>query len=251
MYQLSLFFLILCWTSCNAQVNTRDAQGRKQGVWQKNFAGTAVLQYKGAFLNDKPIGKFIYNFESGQKKAELVHGLPGGNSSVLLFFESGQLLSDGFYKGEKKDSLWFNYAASGELMSAENYQLDQLHAKCIYYYKEGQLHEHKLQIQKEVIYASGKLEGTYKEYFLNGQLKLNGTYKQGERTGLWSEYYNTGQLKSKASYQQDLLHGWTNYYDKSGTQISKLMYRDGYVLSDKELAAFLARCKAQNIDPNQ
>lgn len=61
-----------------------------------------MLQYKGTFLNNKPVGKFIYNFESGQKKAELVHGLPGGNSSVLLFFENGQLLSDGFYKGEKK-----------------------------------------------------------------------------------------------------------------------------------------------------
>lgn len=86
----------------SAQVNKTDAQGRKQGPWQKNYPGTTVLQYKGTFLNDKPVGQFIYNFESGQKKAELVHGLPGGNSSVLLFFENGQLLSDGFYKGEKK-----------------------------------------------------------------------------------------------------------------------------------------------------
>jgi hypothetical protein len=29
------------------------------------------------------------------------------------------------------------------------------------------------------------------------------------------------------------------------------MYRDGYALNEKELKAFLERCKAQNLDPNQ
>jgi antitoxin component YwqK of YwqJK toxin-antitoxin module len=242
---------LYCISQLSAQVNQTDAQGRKQGPWQKNFPGTAVLQYKGTFLNDKPVGKFIYNFESGQKKAELVHGLPGGNSSVLLFFENGQLLSDGFYKGEKKDSLWYNYAATGELISAENYKLDQLHGKCVYYFKEGQYHEQKLQMQKVVYYVNGKRDGTFQEYFYNGKTKETGVYKQGERTGLWTEYYNTGQVMTKVHYQRDLLHGWMTFYDKAGSVKSKVMYRDGYALNEKELKAFLERCKAQNLDPNQ
>ena len=150
MKKLSFLFayFVLC-TALSAQLNKTDAQGKKQGPWQKNYPGTSVPQYKGSFLNDKPVGKFTYYFESGQKKAEMQHGLPGGVTSVLLYFENGEVLSDGFYKGEKKDSLWYNYAPSGELISAENYKLDQLHGKCVYYYKEGQYLEQKKQIHKK------------------------------------------------------------------------------------------------------
>lgn len=234
-----------------AQFNQTDAKGKKQGPWQKNYPGSTVLQYKGTFLNDKPVGKFVYFFENGQKKAELMHGLPGGNTAVLLFFENGQLLSDGFYKGEKKDSLWYNYAASGELVSAENYKLDQLHGKCVYYYKEGQYQEQKMQVQKVAYYLNGKLDGSYQEFFYNGKPKFVGAYKNGERFGLWTEYYNTGQVMAKVHYQRDMLHGWMQYYDKAGNLKSKVMYRDGYALDEKETKAFLERCKAQNLDPNQ
>lgn len=252
MKKLSFLFayFVLC-SALSAQLNKTDAQGKKQGPWQKNYPGTSVPQYKGSFLNDKPVGKFTYYFESGQKKAEMQHGLPGGVTSVLLYFENGQVLSDGFYKGEKKDSLWYNYAPSGELISAENYKLDQLHGKCVYYYKEGQYLEQKKQIHKKVNYANGKLDGMYQEYFYNGALKQQGVYKLGEKTGLWTEYYNTGTVMTMMHYQRDLLHGWVQYYDKAGNLQSKLMYRNGYALSDKETKAFLERCKAQNLDPNQ
>jgi antitoxin component YwqK of YwqJK toxin-antitoxin module len=247
----SLIILLVCCTHSFAQLNQTDAKGRKQGPWQKNYPGTSVLQYKGAFLNDKPVGTFIYNFESGQKKAELVHGLPGGCSSVLLFYENGQLLADGFYKGEKKDSLWYNYAQSGELISAVNYQLDVLHGKSVFYFSEGQLLEQKLQIQKVVNYTNGKLNGSYQENFYNGKPKLKGTYQNGMRMGLWTEFYNTGEVLSKVNYLNDLPHGWTTVYDKLGNIKKRVMYRDGYELTDKELKAFLERCKAKNLDPNQ
>jgi antitoxin component YwqK of YwqJK toxin-antitoxin module len=234
-----------------AQVNKTDAQGRKQGPWQKNYPGTAVLQYKGSFLNDKPVGKFVYFFENGAKKAELVHGLPGGTTSVLLYFENGQLLSDGFYKGEKKDSLWYNYAPTGELISAENYKQDLLHGKCTYYYKEGQFLEQKLQIQKVVQYTNGKLNGQFQEYFYNGKSKQVGQYVNGERSGLWTSYYESGQIMTRVYYKGDLQNGWSQFYDKSGNIKSKVMYRSGYALSEKETKIFLERCKAQNLDPNQ
>jgi hypothetical protein len=41
------------------------------------------------------------------------------------------------------------------------------------------------------------------------------------------------------------------YFDKLGNTKKRVMYRDGYALTDKELKAFLERCKAQNLDPNQ
>ncbi|MEY5001941.1 MAG: hypothetical protein RLZZ211_1977 [Bacteroidota bacterium] len=250
MKTLVLFLFLFGW-SVSAQINQTDAKGRKQGPWQKNYPGTAIPQYKGNFKDDKPIGKFIYNFESGVKKAELEHGLPGGNSSVLLFYESGQLLADGFYKGEKKDSLWYNYAPGGELMSAENYKLGQLQGKSVYYFQEGQITEQKLQIQKVVYYKNGKLDGAYVENFYNGKVKIKGSYQNGMKSGLWTEYYTSGEVFSKVNYLNDLPHGWSTVYDKSGIVKKRVMFRDGYELTDKELKEFLARCKAQNLDPNQ
>jgi antitoxin component YwqK of YwqJK toxin-antitoxin module len=247
----SLILLLICCTYSFAQLNQTDAKGRKQGPWQKTYPGTSVLQYKGTFLNDKPVGTFVYNFESGVKQAELVHGLPGGCTSALLFYENGQLLADGFYKGEKKDSLWYNYAQNGELISAVNYQLDVLNGKSVFYFSEGQLLEQKLQIQKVVYYTNGKLNGAYQENFYNGKAKLKGTYQDGMRMGMWTEYYNTGEVLSKVNYLNDLPHGWTTIYDKLGNIKKRVMYRDGYELTEKELKAFLERCKAKNLDPNQ
>jgi antitoxin component YwqK of YwqJK toxin-antitoxin module len=252
MKNYGLLFILFVWSASSvAQLNQKDAQGRKQGPWQKSYPGSSVLQYKGSFKDDKPTGKFLYNFENGQKMAEIEHGLPGGNSSVFLYYENGQLLSDGFYKGEKKDSLWYNYAQNGELISAENYKLGVLHGKSVYYFSEGQLLEQKLQIQKVVYYTNGQLNGSYQENFYNGKPKMKGTYQNGLRMGLWTAYYNTGEVLSKVHYLNDLPHGWTTVYDKLGNIKKRVMYRDGYELTDKELKAFLGRCKAKNLDPNQ
>ncbi len=248
---LFFVYLLVLGSGVFAQLNQTDAKGRKQGPWQKNYPGTTIPQYKGTFKDDQPIGKFIYNFENGQKMAEIEHGLPGGNSSVFLFYENGQLLADGFYKGELKDSLWYNYAATGELVSAENYKLGQLQGKSVYYFQQGQLYEQKLQTQKIVYYKNGKLDGAYTELHYNGKPKLKGSYLNGEKTGQWTEYHSNGVVFAKISYLHDLPHGWTTIYDQSGLVKKRTMYRDGFALTDKELKEFLARCKAQNIDPNQ
>jgi antitoxin component YwqK of YwqJK toxin-antitoxin module len=102
-----------------------------------------------------------------------------------------------------------------------------------------------------VYYTNGKLNGAYQENFYNGKPKLKGTYQNGVRMGLWTEFYNTGEVLSKVNYLNDLPHGWTTVYDKLGNIKKRVMYRDGYELTDKELKAFLERCKAKNLDPNQ
>jgi antitoxin component YwqK of YwqJK toxin-antitoxin module len=159
------------------------------------------------------------------------------------------VLSDGFYKQEKKDSLWFNYAQSGELMSAENYKNDLLNGKALYYYKEGQVLEHKLQVERRVQYLDGKLHGKYQSYFYNGKLKQEGSYERGLKQGLWSEYNSKGVLIGTMKYVNDFLHGWVITYDEAGQVLNKTLYLDGQKLSEKELTIYLSNCKARNIKP--
>lgn len=247
-YVFFLMFSVFLF-GLQAQMNQTDAKGKKQGPWQKTYPNSSVLIYQGSFKDDRPIGVFNYYFPDGALKAKIEHGLPGGKSAVQLYFDNGQVLSDGFYKQEKKDSLWFNYAQSGELMSAENYKNDLLNGKALYYYKEGQVLEHKLQVERRVQYLDGKLHGKYQSYFYNGKLKQEGSYERGLKQGLWSEYNSKGVLIGTMKYVNDFLHGWVITYDEAGQVLNKTLYLDGQKLSEKELTIYLSNCKARNIKP--
>jgi len=247
----SWFMLLLASTNFYAQVNQVDGKGKKQGPWNKTYPNSSVLIYEGQFKDDQPIGVFTYYFSSGAKKAIIQHGLPGGKSAVQMFFENGQLLSDGFYVKEKKDSLWLNYAQSGEIVSAESYLNNVLHGKSVYYYKEGQLLENKLQVERRVNFLDGKQHGLYQTYFYNGKLKQEGHFVNGKKQGKWSEYSINGQLFAQMNYKDDFLHGWVSAFDQKGQLKRKAFYLRGEELSEKELKAYMERCKAQNIDPEQ
>lgn len=246
-----LFFLTFIGFSLFAQLNQTDAKGRKQGAWQKTYPNNSALLYKGTFKDDKPVGTFEYYFPNGEKKAVITHGLPGGVSSVLLYFENGQLLSDGFYRAEKKDSLWYNYSAEGELISTENYKNDQLEGKSTYYYKEGQVYEHKLQIEHRAVYQNGVLNGKYQSYFYNGKLKSEGQYLKGDKSGEWIEYTSGGLLLVRSHYKLGQLHGWVQTYDKLGQPLRKTAYLNGVELTEKQTSAYLEQCKAKNKQPFQ
>jgi len=56
------------------------------------------------------------------------------------------------------------------------------------YYENGQL-------KMEANYKDGKLEGVAKFYYESGQLELEGNYKNDKREGINKEYYECGQLK--------------------------------------------------------
>ena len=244
-------FITLFSLSATAQVNQTDAKGKKQGPWRKTYPNSSVLVYDGNFKDDMPVGIFTYYFASGAKKAVIEHGLKGGKSAVLLYFEDGQLLSDGFYHKEKKDSLWYNYVQSGELISAENYKNDLLQGKSVYYYKEGQLMEHKLQAERKVNYQAGKLQGVYQQFYYNGKLKTEGTFEKGLKQGIWTEYNSAGQKVATMKYDQDLLNGWLYTFNKDGTLLNKVLYLNGVALSEKDTKAYLERCKALHIEPVQ
>ena len=65
-----------------AQVNQVDAKGLKQGLWHKNYPGTTIYMYEGNFKDDKPVGTFIYRYESGKVRA-IIENKPNTNLSIV------------------------------------------------------------------------------------------------------------------------------------------------------------------------
>lgn len=234
-----------------AQVNKVDAKGLKQGLWHKNYPGTNIYMYEGNFKDDKPVGRFVYKYESGHIKAVIDHKPNSKLSIVKLYFENEEIMAEGRYWDQKKDSIWTNYNERGELVSVESYENDKLNGKKINYYLNDQLEAGTLNVLSVANFIDDVRDGAYKEFFPNGKLKISGIYVKGARTGEWLEYYNTGQLMSRSRYKSDLLHGWSFYYDKNGAELSKNLWKQGDKLEGKELEVYLKLCKDKNIDPNQ
>ena len=46
-------------------------------------------------------------------------------------------------------------------------------------------------------FKNGELEGFWKYYYKDGQLRNKGNYKDGKKDGLWETYYENGQFKTK------------------------------------------------------
>lgn len=78
------------------------------------------------------------------------------------------------------------------------------------YYDNGKL---KSEFEKN---DNGKLDGIYREYYENGQLKLECTYKDGQLDGISKEYYKNNQLSCEYNFKNGQLDGLCKEYYDSG-----------------------------------
>jgi antitoxin component YwqK of YwqJK toxin-antitoxin module len=65
-------------------------------------------------------------------------------------------------------------------------------------YKKQYPGSNKIQIKAET--NNGVLDGSYTEYFLNGEIRLKGKYKMGRKKGTWKYYDASGDLTQKKKY---------------------------------------------------
>lgn len=246
-----IFFVFLVNLSLLAQPNQTDSKGRKQGVWQKTYPKSEVLQYKGQFRDNKPVGTFEYFYPGGELKATIEHHSDGRHARANYYFENKMLMTEGFYLDQKKDSTWVNYNEEGLVLGVESFKMDKLNGKKVIYYLEGQIETEKLNPLSVANYLNDTLHGEYREYFSTGKLKQIGKYENGKIVGEWKEYYPNGSIFKVSKFKNDRLHGWITSYSKDGEEIGKILYQNGEKLTGKELESFLKLCEKNGIDPNQ
>ena len=111
-----------------AAVNQKDAQGHKQGPWQRNWAESSQLRYTGQFKNDKPVGDFIYYSTTGKVESRIDHYVGSDAAHAKHFHPDGKLLAEGRYVGEDKDSTWNYYDTDGILRSTEHWKKGKMEA---------------------------------------------------------------------------------------------------------------------------
>ena len=91
-------------------------------------------------------------------------------------------------------------------------------------YSTSTVSEKKLQESK---YLKGLRHGTHKEWWENGNKKLQGRYKSGHKNGRWVGYFENGKIKSETNYKNGIEDGLDTRWHKNGVKHSKGTYQKG------------------------
>ncbi|GAA3586079.1 toxin-antitoxin system YwqK family antitoxin [Snuella lapsa] len=203
------------------EINQFDANGKRHGVWKKNFEGTNITRYEGTFNHGKEVGlfKFYKNINRQAVLTATKQFNENDNKAEVKFYTSrGKIMSEGLMDGKVYIGSWKYYQKnSDKLMTIEHYDDsgNLVGERLVYYpngavaeeqhYREGKLdgiskwYSNKGVVLKSFTYVDGKLHGPSQYFSPKGDLLVEGDYRQGKKYGVW-KYYEEGVLKQEKSF---------------------------------------------------
>lgn len=232
--------------------NKKDAQGRKQGVWQKTYPKSTLVEYKGQFKDDKPVGTFTYYYQNNKVKMIVVHEEKTGRSRCKMFHEeNGKIMATGVFQNQEKDSVWDFYGPSGRKSTQESYKNGKLHGPYTIYYVPEDVNDKSLKPSYVANYVEGLKDGLVLEYFDTGVIKSRTSFVKGKRTGLAIVNHPNGKLMIQERWTNGEQHGWQTAHDESGKEIGRELYRLGERMEGQRKLDYLNNCKKMGVDPNK
>ena len=222
MKQIQILLILLMPTLLMAQsINQLDENGKRHGVWKKNFENTNIIRYQGEFNHGKEIGLFKF-YKNINKEAVLTatkqFNEKNNIAEVTFYASNGKVISKGQMNGKDYIGEWtYFHKNSNQVMTLEHYNSQgQLEGESLVYYNSGQLAEkrnykdNKLhgkaiwfdetgKEMKEYNYVNGELHGKANFYDATGTLEIEGQYKNDRKDGVW-KYYKNGELTEEKDF---------------------------------------------------
>jgi antitoxin component YwqK of YwqJK toxin-antitoxin module len=215
-----LALLIFLPTLVFAQTNQTDANGLRQGLWQKKQDNGRLI-YEGNFKNDKPVGEWKRYHPGGQVKAIIEY--KGDTAYTQLFDVWRKKVAEGNYVNQQKEGVWKIYK-NGQLTADEEYKHGVKNGKSHQYYDTGEVMEEKEWVNE-------KEDGDYQVFYKSGEPYMQCKMKLGMRHGLFLVSYENGRQEMVAEYRNNLRHGEWKYFDKEGNLQYTLYYDNGQILN--------------------
>jgi antitoxin component YwqK of YwqJK toxin-antitoxin module len=193
------------------RINFLDSKGRKHGQWKwfykqdtVDYAIPLIVKYEGKFKNGKRHGYFkTYDRQGNLVNTEKYeNNILIENPEELLtldikkeYYSDGKVKIEASFKDGKAEGWRKEFDPNGKIKKAYIFHQNQKIA-------EGKLD------------TSGFKTGYWKEYYLDGILKSEGSYIAGKKSGLWKYYHPNGQLEQTGSYNNRGKEDkqWTWYY---------------------------------------
>lgn len=235
---LFILFVIVPFVSFS-QINQTDANGLKQGEWQRKLSNGRLL-YQGYFKDDKPVGEWKRYHPGGQVKALIVYN--GDTAKTQLFDVWQKKVAEGNYVNQKKEGAWKVYKDK-RLVADEEYKNGLKNGNSHRYYNTGELMEEKQ-------WVDGMEDGDYQVFFKTGEPYIQCKMKQGVRNGLFISRYKNGANELVAEYKNNLRHGEWKYFDKKGNYLYSFFYENGKILNP-QVRDSIDNLKMQEIEGNK
>lgn len=223
-FLLTLLFSLTLLSSF-AQVNQKDANGKRHGKWEK-FYNNGKLRYQGQFNHGKETGIFKFYFESGDIQA--VNHFRGKTGICYSYQFGGDsiLAAEGKYVDSKRDSIWTFYDLEGNIVAKENYKNGKQHGLTETYFADGKVAEF-------FNYQNGDRSGEWKQFYENGRPKARGQYVNGSLSGEVMYYHPSGKLSAKGNYIKGLMHGNWYFFNENMEVEKKQVWKYGSMLSQE------------------
>jgi antitoxin component YwqK of YwqJK toxin-antitoxin module len=223
------------------KINRRDAKGLKQGTWIE-FHPNGQVKTEVTYSDDKMNGYLKEYSASGSllNTTKYVNGAIITNAPELAkldvqtgYYEGGAVKFTGTYKDGVAEGIHREFSPEGKVTNAK-------------VYVEGVL------TGEGILDTIGRMQGMWREYHPNGELKSKGEYinskrvgewvffhpngkeeqkgkydKKGKAQGPWRWYYESGNILREENYRNDLQDGTMTEYSEDGKVITKGDYVDG------------------------
>ena len=252
-------------------VHKKNEEAHLDSNWRKNIIITeyphnpgndSIMQFltecnicDPQFDDDGAVHSFSHsNYTYSKKKTNNIIYIQAlknewGNTSELLVFslENGQYSLLGFhdfveFQNEEcnvydpdKDSVVFSndtiiiLRGNAYLMLKSELYLKEgkLDGSSKKWYRNGQLEYKTNSINDENDRLHIENDRLHIEWYENGQLKSERNYKEGKENGFQKQWYESGQLQSEASFKDGSLDGLKKYWYKSGQLLYEENYKEG------------------------
>ncbi len=219
-HTLLILVLFISASISSQSLNQFDDNEERDGKWKKNFEGTSVVRYEGAFNHGQEVGQFkFYKNVNGKAVLTATRDFSAdGTAKVTFYASNGKVISEGRMRGKTYIGPWkyFHnnseqlmtlehysnkgvlederkiYYANGKVAEETFYNAGKLDGKAIWYSEEGV-------VIKSYIYNNGLLNGKATFYDKAGTLILEGVYRNDKKHGVW-KYYENGELKQEKDF---------------------------------------------------
>jgi antitoxin component YwqK of YwqJK toxin-antitoxin module len=132
----------------------------------------------------------------------------------------------------------FNYrnfrAIYNEYYSAVNFVFGLPKGVYTTWYQKGGQKLSEKSLQEDPMVGGIKLDGPYKEWYQNGQLKSQGAYFLGDLDGALTTWYENGQIERKEQYNRGKPIGMLSRWYENGQKKMEMTYLDDEVIKITE-----------------
>ena len=230
-YFTFIFTIILTVSYAQKSVNQFDKDGKRHGIWTKNYHKTDQKRYEGKFNHGKEIDTFNYYTLSNGKSvlsAIKVFNERDSIAEVTFYTSRKKVISKGKMDGKRYIGEWIYYHKnSSDKMIVEIFNNDgQLEGERLVYYKNGDIAE-------SALYKNGKLHGESKWFLEGNKLIKQSIYKRDQLNGKTVNYDNVGNITSEGDFLNNRKAGIWKYY-KDGKINKEIDHTNNVVIKKYE-----------------